>query len=64
MQFLIPKSDFKVLTTIYPDLIHTNAERREAAWDEFRNSPIAEQYYVTRTPAQVARSHNNRIIVK
>lgn len=61
--FRIPKSDMKVLTRIYPELISKDHNIRLSAWKKFRNSPLAEKYLVTRTPGQVKRSQKG-IIVK
>lgn len=61
--FRIPDADWPVLKRIFPDLAHTDATTRHAAWAKFRRTPVAEKYLVTRTPAQVQRG-DKRIIVR
>ncbi len=60
--FRIPESDWQVLMTTHPDLKHPDADMRMAAWRKFRHSAVAEKYLVVRTPAQVKRGGNKRII--
>lgn len=61
--FKIPKQDMKVLARLFPELVSKNHATRLAAWKQLRNSPIGEQYLVTRTPRQV-KANQNRIIVR
>ena len=60
--FKIPTDDMKVLARIYPELVSIDHSIRLAAWKKLRNTPIAEQYLVTRTPDQVKRSQRGIII--
>ena len=60
--FKIPTGDMKVLARIYPELVSIDHSIRLAAWKKLRNTPIAEQYLVTRTPDQVKRSQRGIII--
>jgi hypothetical protein len=62
--FRIPDDDWPVLMVLRPDLKHPDAATRMAAWQEFRHSPLAEKYLVVRTPTQVRRSNNHRIITR
>ena len=64
VQFRIPEADWPVLMKLFPDLKHHDATTRMAAWREFQHSPVAEPYLVVRTPNQVKRSNNHRIISK
>ncbi len=67
VEFRIPEADFPVLCKMYPGLDSTDHDELEAAWKTFRHSPIAEQYFVKRTPRKVQRSirHGNAgIIIK
>lgn len=60
--FKIPERDMRVLHTIYPELISKDPAVRLKAWHDFRKTPIAEQYLVTRTPKQVQRSPRGIIV--
>ena len=61
----IPDEDWPVLKVLFPDLESKDHEIRLRAWKKFEASPIAEPYRVQkRSPAQVKRSANHRIIVK
>lgn len=62
--FRIPTDDWPVLMRLFPDLQHPHAETRRTAWVKFRSSAVGEKYLVVRSPAQVRRSNNNRIIIK
>ena len=62
---VIPTKDFKILKIIYPDLASHDHEIRLKAWKKLEASPLGEIYRVTRrSPNQVRRSNNHRIIVK
>ena len=61
----IPTEDWKVLRRIYPDLESKDHKVRLAAWKKLEASELGDKYRVTkRSPRQVLRSPNNRIIVK
>lgn len=60
----IPTDDWKVLRTLFPDLESKDHAVRLAAWKKLQASPVGEKYLVTRTPNQVKRSNNHRIIMK
>ena len=60
----IPTDDWKVLRKLFPDLESKDHAVRLKAWKNLQKSPIGEKYLVTRTPNQVQRSNNHRIIVK
>ena len=62
--FRIPEADWPVLMTLFPDLKHTDASMRMAAWNKFKHDPVAEKYLVVRTPNQVKRAGNTRIIAR
>ena len=62
--FRIPEADWPVLMTLFPDLKHPDATMREAAWHKFKHDPVAEKYLVVRTPNQVKRAGNIRIIAR
>ena len=64
VQMRIPEKDWHALMLIFPNLKHRDAAVRQVAWREFAQSPGAEPYLVVRTPGQVRRSNNNRIIVR
>lgn len=61
--FRIPQKDMPVLARLFPELVCKDHEIRLKAWHKLRNSPIGEQYLVTKTPRQV-RASDKRIIVK
>ena len=60
--FRIPTEDMTVLQRLIPELVHPDNGVRLAAWKKFRSNPMAEQYLVVRTPAQVKRSQRGIII--
>lgn len=60
--FKIPTSHYKLLQRTNPDLFSKDHDTRLFAWHKFRQSPEAEKYLVTRTPAQVKRSATGIII--
>ena len=64
-EFRIPEDDFPALCLLYPGLVAEDHAEREAAWREFRESPIAEQYMVRRPPRRVRRAarHGNQGII-
>lgn len=64
VEFRIPTEDYAMLMRKFPWLQHKDPAIRLHAWKTFRASPMGEKYLVVRSPSQVQRSHNNRIIVK
>ena len=60
----IPTDDWKVLRRVYPNLESKDHAVRLKAWKDLQKSPVGEKYLVTRTPRQVKRSGDTRIIVK
>ena len=65
VSMVIPTKDFKILKIIYPDLASKDAQVRLKAWKKLEASALGEVYRVTRrSPNQVRRSNNHRIIVK
>ena len=64
VEFRIPEEDFPVLCQMYPALLSEDQDEAMQEWNKLRHSPIGEKYLVTRTPNQVKRSGNSRIIVR
>lgn len=61
----IPTEDWKVLRILFPDLQSKDHAIRLAAWKKLEASEIGDKYRVTRrSPNQVRRANNHRIIVK
>lgn len=65
-RMLIPESDYYVLLVLLNELgvNSKDPEEQTIAWEKFWNSPLADQWRIARSPNQVARSHQNRIIIK
>ena len=61
----IPTEDWKVLRRLYPELESKDHTIRLKAWKKLEASPIGDKYRVTqRSPSQVKRAADHRIIVK
>lgn len=61
----IPKQDLPVLLKWNPDLESPDHETRLKAWKELEAGPLGDLYRVQkRSPNQVRRSNNHRIIVE
>ncbi len=65
VEMRIPEADFPVLCKLYPGLEAHDHDEREAAWRDFRHSPIAKQYMVVATPREVQRKvrHGNKGVI-
>lgn len=61
----IPTEDWKVLRRIYPELESKDHTTRLKAWKKLEASELGDKYRVTqRSPSQVKRAADHRIIVK